>query len=424
MEKDAYGMTPLLAAAVTGNTKIVEYLTIHPECSREVRVEALELLGSTYVDKKRDLLGAAKFWKIAITERYRNNVLDVLHKPKPPNPLVPAYNNTTEVESLDDLENILLDPDEMRMQSLLIRERILGPTHPDTSYYIRYRGAVYADSGDFIWCISLWRYALEMQQKHLEPLSPLTQSSFLSFAELFSFMTTDTSTDKLIKIKNPLAILDDLLFVFNCCINEIEKGMKQLNVSESVHKMERDTTSFNRYLIIILHLMSLTCRKFSSIKDQERWFSFLKSVYRLVRMKCRNEQNHTLLHLACSKETSVIGRFPVCNFPDLCVVKVLLEVGASCSDRDKFGNTALHLASCSDSREVIELLLKSGAHICTTNFRSQTASDMLKSLHMHNIVPLLKHTTLQCLASKVIRDHKIKYKGEVPAKLENFVELH
>ena len=34
-------------------------------------------------------------------------------------------------------------------------------------------------------------YALDMQQKILEPLSPMTQSSLLSFAELFSFMMSD-----------------------------------------------------------------------------------------------------------------------------------------------------------------------------------------------------------------------------------------
>ena len=66
-----------------------------------------------------------------------------------------------------------------------MRERILGPAHPDTSYYIRYRGAVYADMGHFERCITLWMYALDMQQKMLEPLSPMTQSSLLSFAELF-----------------------------------------------------------------------------------------------------------------------------------------------------------------------------------------------------------------------------------------------
>jgi len=52
----------------------------------------------------------------------------------------------------------------------------------------RYRGAVYADAGDFEKCIALWMYALDMQQKHLDPLYPMILSSFLSFAELFSFM--------------------------------------------------------------------------------------------------------------------------------------------------------------------------------------------------------------------------------------------
>jgi len=72
-----------------------------------------------------------------------------------------------------------------------VRERILGPAHPDTSYYIRYRGAVYADMGHFERCITLWMYALDMQQKMLEPLSPMTQSSLLSFAELFSYMMSE-----------------------------------------------------------------------------------------------------------------------------------------------------------------------------------------------------------------------------------------
>ena len=104
---------------------------------------------------------------------------------------IAAYENTVEVESLDQLEDIISDPDEMRMQALLVRERILGPAHPDTSYYIRYRGAVYADMGHFERCITLWMYALDMQQKMLEPLSPMTQSSLLSFAELFSYMMSE-----------------------------------------------------------------------------------------------------------------------------------------------------------------------------------------------------------------------------------------
>ena len=54
-----------------------------------------------------------------------------------------------EINDMESLEDLLADPDEMRMQALVIRERILGPAHPDTSYYIRYRGAIYADAGKF-----------------------------------------------------------------------------------------------------------------------------------------------------------------------------------------------------------------------------------------------------------------------------------
>lgn len=72
---------------------------------------------------------------------------------------IAAYENTVEVQSVEQvrkmdlvatglvkifsqlfvfqLEEIISDPDEMRMQALLVRERILGPAHPDTSYYIR-----------------------------------------------------------------------------------------------------------------------------------------------------------------------------------------------------------------------------------------------------------------------------------------------
>ena len=69
--------------------------------------------------------------------RYQNGVL-VMPKALVSSP-ISAYENSVEVESVAALEEIISDPDSMRMQALLVRERILGPAHPDTSYYIRYR---------------------------------------------------------------------------------------------------------------------------------------------------------------------------------------------------------------------------------------------------------------------------------------------
>lgn len=63
-------MTPLLAASVTGHNHIVEYLIKLPKLvSRKERIDALELLGATYVDKKRDMIGALALWKRAMEER-------------------------------------------------------------------------------------------------------------------------------------------------------------------------------------------------------------------------------------------------------------------------------------------------------------------------------------------------------------------
>lgn len=63
------GMTPLLAASVTGHIEIVEHLINLPFVKREDRIAALELIGATYVDKKRDMLNALTFWRRAMEDR-------------------------------------------------------------------------------------------------------------------------------------------------------------------------------------------------------------------------------------------------------------------------------------------------------------------------------------------------------------------
>ncbi|NWH47501.1 FEM1C protein, partial [Fregata magnificens] len=281
MEKDGYGMTPLLSASVTGHTNIVDFLTQHVQTSKAERINALELLGATFVDKKRDLLGALKYWKRAMEMRYSDRT-NILSKPVPQT-LIMAYDYAKEVNSSEELENLIADPDEMRMQALLIRERILGPSHPDTSYYIRYRGAVYADSGNFKRCINLWKYALDMQQSNLDPLSPMTAS----------------------------------------------------------------------------------------------------------------------------------------------ITAILVECGADVNVRDSDNNSPLHIAALNNHPDIMNLLIKSGSHFDATNSHKQTASDLLDEKEIaKNLIQPINHTTLQCLAARVIVNHNIYYTGHIPEKLENFVSLH
>ncbi|NWH67674.1 FEM1A protein, partial [Geococcyx californianus] len=462
MEKDGYGMTPLLAASVTGHTNIVEYLiqgglqqeegatrsqsdtcapagshqscccageeasqgcewcctsaagqdeqqVPHVFCSREAAVEALELLGATFVDKKRDLLGAHKYWRRAMELRCEGG----RYLPKPePRQLVLAYDYSREVSSLEELEALITDPDEMRMQALLIRERILGPSHPDTSYYIRYRGAVYADSGNFERCINLWKYALDMQQGNLEPLSPMTASSFLSFAELFSYVLQDRS-------KGTLATqlgFSDLMGVLSKGVREVERAL--------VHGKDPvvDSAQFTKTLAIILHLVFLL-EKVECTPEQEH--QKRQTIYRLLKCSPRAKNGFTPLHMAVDKDTTAVGRYPVGKFPSLHVVNLLLECGADPDSRDYDNNTPLHVAARNNCPLIMSALMEAGAHMDATNAFKQTAYELLdEKLLTKSMMQPFNYITLQCLAARALDKHKIPYKGFIPEELEAFIELH
>lgn len=204
--------------------------------------------------------------------------------PKPTREPVAAYDYSLEVNDLSALDELVMDPDEMRMQALLIRERILGPVHPDTSYYIRFRGAVYADSGRFDRCIELWTYALSMQQRILEPLNPMTQSSLLSFAELFSFMLGEAGRPVTRGRVVPPIETSDMLLVFNRAVREVELGQKMYDDPNYSH--EKDLSALNRALVIALHLACLLSRLiFDEECSQDVKREILKSLYDLVKLK-------------------------------------------------------------------------------------------------------------------------------------------
>ena len=386
----------------------------------------------------------------------------ILPKALQPN-LVGAYGNAREVTSIGQLDDIISDPDAMRMQALLVRERILGPAHPDTSYYIRYRGAVYADTGNFERCITLWMYALEMQQKILEPLSPMTQSSFVSFAELFSFMMNEANNKS---PRVPLVNFDDMMAVFYKCLDEIEIGMGQIsklasgllrtgtsgssstNPSAKANNSsianntsstsspnachgsngERDCTYFHRTLVITLHLLCLI-NKLTPLLSSTQIEALNRAVYRLVKLDPAGNGGATPLHLACAKETaSTVGRFPICGFPNRAVVSLLLEAGAKPDARDNEGNTPLHTlgANKSASREIVLALLKGGAHLDTLNNSSQTFESLRANRHqqIHQVVNSVQFTSLQCLCARSLRRHRIPYENTLPRTVSKFVDLH
>ncbi|NXQ22214.1 FEM1C protein, partial [Peucedramus taeniatus] len=330
-------------------------------------------------------LGALKYWKRAMEMRY-NDRISILNRPVPQT-LIMAYDYAKEVNSLEELENLIADPDEMRMQALLIRERILGPSHPDTSYYIRYRGAVYADSGNFKRCITLWKYALDMQQ----------------------------SNDKAKGLLGTTVTFDDLMGILCKSVLEIEQAMKQIQCPP-------DTVQLNKALSIILHLICLL-EKVPCTSEQEHFKK--QTIYKFLKLQPRGKNNFSPLHLAVDNNTTCVGRYPVCKFPSLQVTAILVECGANINVRDSDNNSPLHIAALNNHPGIMNFLIKSGSHFDATNLHKQTASDLLDEKKIaKNVIHPINHTTLQCLAARVIVNHNICYAGHIPEKLEKFVLLH
>lgn len=103
---------------------------------------------------------ALNHWNIATT--IRNMASPPLEKLPVMSPR-PEFQFAKEFKNEAELRNLAFDLDELRTQSLLICERILGSHHKNTLFRLMYRGAAYADALRYQRCIDLWKRALEIR---------------------------------------------------------------------------------------------------------------------------------------------------------------------------------------------------------------------------------------------------------------------
>ena len=153
------GLTPLLYACDKCSIEIVELIINRPECTKEQRIDALELLGATIAN---DSFGVSEkafsYIKRGMEERYEDLAHPVLKKKMEP---VEAYQNRKESQTLEELTLLEGDDHAIGMEGLIIRERILGPDNLATLPNIAYRAFVLCESEKQDLCISLLLRGLE-----------------------------------------------------------------------------------------------------------------------------------------------------------------------------------------------------------------------------------------------------------------------
>jgi hypothetical protein len=420
--KNDWGDDALQTAALRGNQNIVEIILDMTQQTTADAVRAYELLGTNFVDEKNDMVAALTVWKKAMSLRYlyaRQPMLKQLSERKT------VYRNFQEPQTLEELNNIY-DPEEIHMLALLIRERVLGPQHKDTTFGLMYRGAVYADSHNFQRCVDLWKYAYSLRFQMDEPLNQECLFTIQALVKLFWEIQVDVEsgvTDEVIQ-------QDDIMEVFEILTNQLIAGKLVVDSSVSADSttMSEKMSDVQLLMQLYLHMIHLFSKTECS---QGNKVTFMKLIHKVILANPLGQHGETLLHLAVDPKVSLTCEEFYSPFPALQVIKILVSCGADLKARCQNGNTALLKAAKSLTtldatveESIVTFLLDAGSHIDTLNKDGDSPLTYMERQILGVRFYPLNYVSLKCLASRAIMKHKLQYRGEIPKALVEFVEMH
>ncbi|VDO07694.1 unnamed protein product [Rodentolepis nana] len=225
-----------------------------------------------------------------------------------------TFGNVREFADASELKAVQRDNFVLQLQPLLIRLRILGPDHPDTIYFLRYRGATYADAVAITQCLAFWHYAVELQRSFLEPLSYVSQSSFLALVELYNLILTNRYMGLRAISFHPSLLIDSLQLV----VDNIERGMEfsyafwNGRTPWAYTSADKEATNLHRHVTHCLHFIALLSYYFCSPSSRPPPLHRhrLASLRRLSNLDSNVEAGQ---HLQQSPNPIFSGVFPLLN---------------------------------------------------------------------------------------------------------------
>ncbi|GBM56108.1 Protein fem-1 A [Araneus ventricosus] len=414
--KSRYGDDALQTACLKSATHVFEYLCSKYNYSTERIAEAHELMGTTFLEEHHDLRKALHHWRTALQLRYSNPNARIEKKLAPRKA---SHLFAVEFTTVEELENLVLDLDAMRIQSLLVCERILGPLHRDMIFRLMYRGAAYADSLQYLRCIDLWRYALDLRIQKDSLLHSEVCFAAQALVRLFLDLHEKHNAG-LLREKIQFA---DVFDSIRLLVVRFKESQELLNI-RPLFKRQQD--NFDKILKVVTHLFYVL---YVIPKTPQEVVEMRQIIRDVISLQPRSSTGDTLLHLVVSKsntmKTNTFFEDPHAIFPDPGVTELMLQCGADVEAVNYNLSTPLHIASLPLNFQpgVVEVLLNYGAHIDRRNGNGNHPHYMLQSINECTINHL-QYVTLKCLAARKIVEKNILFEGEVPVKLEGFIKIH
>ena len=352
------GLTPLLYACDECFIEMVEHIINRPECTKEQRIDALELLGATIAnnDECRDTEKAFSYMKRGMEMRYEDPAHPLLKKKMEP---VEAYQNRKESQTLEELALLEGDDHAIGMEGLIIRERILGSDNPAILYEIRCRGDVLADSEEYELCFGLWKRAMEKATNNDDSI----------IGDLESYLSV---FGKMLQNRRILLRPNFIEDAFEILVAVSEKRTEKLQEGHGNEEL-KDMLYYALYLLMI----------YTKVKVQNA--NMTDFLQRFLRLNLSCSDGNTLLHLAAWHETPIKedNVRSVCKLPCVETMKLILHAGCDVNAVNTEGNTPLHLAvkfkpepeEVEILRKMLLLLLDIGADPNLENKNGQTPLD-------------------------------------------------
>ena len=412
-------LTPLLLASNKCQVEMVEYFINRPECAKEQRIEGLELLGATIANEPDayDIDKAFYYMKRGMEERFEDNSHPLLKKQMEP---LEVYQNREESQTLEELIQLEGDDNAIHIEGLIIRERILGTENTELRFPIRYRGAVFADSGNFDPCISLWGHAMEIGQR----CNQVITDDLESFAAVFADMVQD----------NCLLLPMCIEIVFEQLVSECERltERSQSSPGATVRDANSLKDELERLLYCALYLLMIYAKV--QFTENKKNTSIFELIQRFLCLNPRTNDGNTLLHMATWHKTRIkddnVRR--VCKLPCSETIKLVIHAGCDVNAINNKGDSPLHLAvtfkpstgGLQILRDVLETLLDGGVHEDLVNSEGKTAMDIAETDEARRILSVKSRLELKCIAARAVRKYGLPYLGVVPKTVEKFISLH
>ena len=192
-------MSALMWAAETLQTDIFD--AILPHCSVLERIEGTELFASALICFGLDGDELERAFE------YLGRALDLRAQYDLPKVLRPAsmriLDGRQECETIDQLQMKRSSRDDMWMEAMLVRERLLGPTNARFNHSIRQFGAVLTDRGDCHQAVALWLYKVEVSRYYGISVDTSIAGSI---TDIFSRMLTFGSCPSIDALATTIAI--------------------------------------------------------------------------------------------------------------------------------------------------------------------------------------------------------------------------